>query len=96
MKDNVDNCDRYVSFVGISCDLNADKLIAILKKKLSQQQGAPEWHDYFKQKLQQQTKAGHDNLHFIGNQTNTLYEYFEQCQDQQALALLYRIEQECC
>lgn len=37
-----------------------------------------------------------DNLNFIGNQTNPLYEYFEVCEDTQALELLYKIEQECC
>lgn len=88
--------ERYSSFSGICCDLNADRLIALLDKNISSAKGDPRWHDYFAQKRAQQAKLGNDNLHFIGNQTNTLYEYFDACNDQEAKSLLYKIEQECC
>lgn len=95
--DNINNQgDRYLSFSGIQCDINADKLITLLETNINAGKGDKQWHTYFTIKRQQQMKLQHDNLHFIGNQTNTLYEFFEQCQDQPALQLLYQIEQECC
>ncbi|MFT6986040.1 MAG: hypothetical protein ACJAT7_001861 [Psychromonas sp.] len=96
MTEDNNHSDRYRSFCGLNCDLNADKLIAMLEQNMLAGNGAKEWHRYFALKRAQQNKSNHDNLHFIGNQTNTLYEYFEQCQDQDALQLLYKIEQECC
>jgi len=96
MSKNDQSIDRYNSFSGICCDLNADRLIALLDKNISCAKGDPRWHTYFAQKRELQTKLQHDNLHFIGNQTNTLYEYFDACDDQEAKSLLYKIEQECC
>lgn len=88
--------DRYVSFCGIDCDLKADKLMAMLEAHLEAGSGEAKWINYFQQKRAQQLKNKQDNLNFIGHQTNTLYEYFELCQDQEASKLLYQIEQECC
>ncbi|WP_198517362.1 N(2)-fixation sustaining protein CowN [Vibrio sp. HA2012] len=68
----------------------------MLENNLNQRKGQQQWHTYFDSKRQQQKKFGHDNLHFIGNQMNSLYEYLKQCDDQEALCLLYKIEQECC
>ena len=39
---------------------------------------------------------GRDNLNFVGNQLNVLYSYFAECDDSDALDLLYKLEQECC
>lgn len=88
--------DRYISFCGIECDANADKLISILNKHLELNNGGDNWVAYFRQKLSEQLKMERDNLHFIGNQINPLFEYFEACDDQFATDLLYQIEQECC
>lgn len=96
MSKNKTPADRYRSFSGITCNLNADRLIAILDSHISSADGDPKWQGYFTQKRELQIKLQHDNLNFIGNQTNTLYEYFLQCNDQTAQALLYQIEQECC
>ena len=90
------NTDRYVSFCGINCDIKADQLIALLEKNMNLGKGDPKWLTYFQQKRAQQMKSQHDNLNFIGHQTNTLYEYFEICNDEEATTLLYQIEQECC
>lgn len=87
--------DRYISFCGIACDANADKLVAILEKHLNSQHGGSEWVNYFQQKRAEQARMGGDNLHFIGNQLNPLFEYFQACSDDDADALLYQIEQEC-
>ncbi|WP_221073733.1 N(2)-fixation sustaining protein CowN [Agarivorans aestuarii] len=88
--------DRYVSFCNINCDENADRLISMLKQHLSAKRGGDLWLTYFHEKRAEQAKMQRDNLNFIGNQTNPLYEYFEVCEDIQALELLYKIEQECC
>lgn len=96
MSTNKQQTDRYSSFCGIDCDLNADRLIAMLETNISAGIGDKKWHIYFAQKRQQQAQLKHDNLNFIGHQTNTLYEYFELCGDQAAKELLYKIEQECC
>jgi len=88
--------DRYTSFVGLSCDANAAQLIAMLDNNIQAEKGDPKWRAYFIQKRQEQTSLDHDNLNFIGHQTNTLYEYFNACDDQEATSLLYKIEQQCC
>ena len=88
--------DRYISFSGIACDANADKLIAILKNHLTKSHGSVEWQRYFTDKIIEQKRMGRDNLNLVGNQTNPLYEYFNECEDQKATELLFKIEQECC
>lgn len=96
MKDAVEELDRYVSFCGLDCDGKADTLIAKLEGQLDSGSGGETWCQYFQQKRAEQAKMKRDNLHFIGNQLNPLYEYFEACEDASALELLYQIEQECC
>ncbi|MBF8999588.1 MULTISPECIES: N(2)-fixation sustaining protein CowN [Vibrio] len=96
MEKSDNTVDRYVSFEGIKCNQNADLLIGMLESNLNNQLGDDRWHTYFSDKRNQQHQRGHDNLHFIGNQLNMLFEYFKQCEDQPALDLLYKIEQECC
>lgn len=88
--------DRYISFCNIACDENSDKLIAMLNKHLDAKHGNPKWQEYFHLKCLEQKNMQRDNLNLIGNQTNPLYEYFTECADQEALDLLYQIEQECC
>lgn len=88
--------DRYISFCNIECDINADQLMAILEKHLNAGDGKQQWHSYFHNKRQEQEQMGRDNLNFIGNQLNVLYSYFNECNDEAALALLYKLEQECC
>ena len=96
MSEKIKSAERYESFLGICCDLNADRLIALLEKNISSGNGDKRWHTYFSQKREQQAKLQHDNLNFIGHQTNALYEYFDLCGDEEAKSLLYKIEQECC
>ncbi len=96
MTQNQEKSDRYISFCNIDCDQNADRIIAMLESNLNAQNGAAQWLTYFNDKRQQQLKRGHDNLHFVGNQLNMLYEYFRLCEDEAALELLYQVEQECC
>ena len=96
MSAKIKSAERYESFSGICCDLNADRLITMLEKNLNSGNGDPKWQTYFTLKREQQAKLEHDNLNFIGHQTNALYEYFAICEDEEAKSLLYKIEQECC
>lgn len=93
---NEPETDRYLSFTGIACDENADKLIGMLELHLTRKQGSKAWQQYFRAKLNEQKRMQHDNLNFVGCQTNPLYEYFGEVKDHEATKLLYRIEQECC
>lgn len=93
---NKANLERYTSFNNIACDANAYKLVQLLETHICQANGEERWQLYFKEKRNQQVLLKQDDLNFIGHQTNTLYEYFSSCEDQQALDLLYQIEQECC
>lgn len=88
--------DRYISFNGIACDANADKLMAILENHLRLNNGATQWQEYFIDKRKQQKRMNRDNLNLVGSQVNPLFEYFTDCGDDEALSLLYKIEQECC
>lgn len=88
--------DRYISFEGLDCDCRADKFIEMLKRNIESGNGDERWHRYFEQKFKHQEMTGQDHLYLVGSQMNALYEYLEQCEDQEALDLLYRLEQECC
>lgn len=88
--------DRYISFCNIECDQNADLLISLLDKHLDAGHGKEQWHSYFRSKQLEQKNMGRDNLNFVGNQLNVLYSYFAECDDSDALDLLYKLEQECC
>lgn len=91
-----DETDRYISFSGIACDENADKLITLLETNLSANHGSAQWQEYFNNKRVEQKRMKLDNLNLVGSQVNPLYEYFSECEDKEALDLLYKIEQECC
>lgn len=89
--------DRYVSFLDLNCDENANQLIAMLEQHLATSgKGDAQWQNYFREKQAQQAKMRQDNLHFIGSQMNNLYTYLELCEDEVALKLLWQLEQECC
>ncbi len=38
----------------------------------------------------------HDDLFFVSAQMNNLYSFFEELDNQEALQLLWKLEQECC
>lgn len=89
--------DRYVSFIGIPCDSNANELIACLDRYINTPgKGSSQWQEYFLNKRVQQLQMKHDNLYFIASQMNNLYSYFQECEDEEILDLLWNIEQECC
>ncbi|MFD2015777.1 N(2)-fixation sustaining protein CowN [Vibrio olivae] len=68
--------DRYISFCNIDCDNNANLLVSMLEHHLTANHGHAQWHSYFENKRQEQANMQRDNLNFVGNQLNMLYEYF--------------------
>jgi hypothetical protein len=47
-------------------------------------------------KLEQRIALGQDDLFFVGSQLNDLRSFFEEVKDDAALALLDKVEEECC
>ncbi len=88
--------DRYVSFCGIECDRWAQELMAYLVETLQKPETDSRWADYFGQKFAERQRMGQDELFFIGAQMNNLYSLFEACDDDAALEMLWRLEQQCC
>ncbi|MBN2905895.1 MAG: N(2)-fixation sustaining protein CowN [Rhodobacteraceae bacterium] len=86
--------DRYVSFLGMDCDGNADRLMAHLAGRMRDTD--TRWTAYFDKKLIEKERMGNDNLYFIGSQMNTLSAFFEEIDDAEAQALLWHLEQNCC
>lgn len=78
MKTHVE-ADRYVSFCGIECDLNARRFIQNLETCLERGLGEMRWRHYFRQKRTQQAQMGQDDLYFIGAQVNNLDTYLAGC-----------------
>lgn len=90
---NDETPDRYVTFRGIACDAHADRLCALLAARMA---GNPSrWVAYFERKLAENAQMGHDRLRFIGAQVNALMSFFEEEEDEEALALLLHIEHHC-
>jgi hypothetical protein len=90
---NDETPDRYVTFLGIACDRNAASLCDMLDARM--QGNDSHWVGYFEKKLAENARMGFDQLRFIGAQVNALQSFFEEEEDEQALALLWHIEHHC-
>ena len=94
--------DRYVTFKNIDCEGNSKRLIAMLRRHIDDPAKCNAFWSQFKDKLarvgQPQQTHGRclDELFLIHTYINNLYELFDEYQDSEALALLERIERECC
>ncbi|TCO72422.1 N(2)-fixation sustaining protein CowN [Rhodovulum euryhalinum] len=86
--------DRYVSFCGLDCTANADRLMEMLAARMAGNESR--WVGYFEKKLAEKARMGTDNLFFAGAQVNALRAFFEEVGDEAALALLWDLEQNCC
>lgn len=88
--------DRYVSFQGIDCDGNASLVMACIVRLTA----APEHHDafwdYFMQKRNGGSGPRPDDLFLIHSNINQVRELFEASGDAEAMALLLKLEEECC
>lgn len=91
-----DERDRYVSFVGLDCNGQARRLIALLRPYLDDPEKTNPFWQFFARKLAPESGPRHDELFLIHAHLNTLRDQLEMLGDDTALALLERIEVECC
>jgi hypothetical protein len=88
--------DRYVSFIGIDCDGNARRVIELIEKHLAEPgQPEPFW-EYFMSKRTPSSGPVPDDLFLVHSHINQIRELFEKLADEDALALLFNLEEECC
>ena len=94
--------DRYVSFIGIEGDKNSRELIALLRRHIDDPDKSNRFWEMFKGKLELVGKPDQnsgrclDELFLIHAYINNISELFELYDDQPALALLEKIENESC
>ncbi len=92
--------DRYVTYTNIDCEGNSRRLMEMLRRHIDDPAKTNAFWEKFKERL---ATVGReidgriiDELFLIHNYVNNLYEIFEEYEDEEALKLLDRIEQECC
>lgn len=88
--------DRYISFEGIDCAGNARRLMEYLDHHLAIPGRSNAFWEYFAGKRAGNAVTKPDDLFLIHANINQFREFFEQWDDQDALALLLQIEEECC
>jgi len=88
--------DRYISFIGLDCDLKAAGLMAHIRRYIDDPQHSNAFWEYFKKKAAGGSGPRPDDLFLIHSNLNQIRELFEQKQDKEALSLLDSIEEECC
>jgi hypothetical protein len=88
--------DRYVSFSGIDCNGNARRVMALIEKYLTEcGQDEPFWK-YFINKRTPRSGPVPDDLFLVHSHINQIRELFEAIGNEEALALLFLLEEECC
>lgn len=93
MQANAKSTDRYLSFDGIDCDGNARRIMELIDQHQDAQN--PFWI-YFAAKRHPRSGPPPDDLFLVHCHLNQIRELFEERSDQQALDLLYALEEECC
>lgn len=88
--------DRYLTFKGLNCDGKAAQILERIQQCLDQSDSASPWQTYFRLKLERRQALGQDALFFVGSQITQIREFFEAYNDQEALALIERVEEDCC
>lgn len=88
--------DRYVSFVGLDCDGQARRLVELLRPYMEDPARSNAFWALFARKLDPQSGPRHDDLFLIHAHLNILRDQLELHADHAALALLDKIEHECC
>lgn len=91
-----DTRDRYCSFVGLDCNGQAQRLVALLRPYIDDPARTNGFWQLFARKLAAESGPKHDALFLIHAHLNILREQLEMHEDTVALALLDQIEIECC
>ena len=91
--------DRYVSFEGIDCDRNAALVIGHVRRLVSHDGDSNPFWARFMNKVERSgrgdTGVG-DALFLVHANINFIRELFEEREDEEAMALLEQLEEECC
>ena len=88
--------DRYVSFDGIDCDGNAQRIMACIERLLDLPGRSNAFWEYFMKKRAGGSGPKPDDLFLIHSNINQVRELFETWEDEEAMSLLVRLEEECC
>lgn len=88
--------DRYISFDGIDCDGNASRVMTCILHHVAIPERNTVFWDYFMKKRAGGSGPRPDDLFLIHSNINQVRELFETWQDQEAMALLAQLEEECC
>ena len=88
--------DRYVSFVGLDCNGQAQRLISMLRPYMEDPEKNNAFWQLLARKLNPESGPRHDELFLIHAHINILRDQLELHDDAAALELLDQIEQECC
>lgn len=88
--------DRYVSFTDIDCDGNACRIMACIDRHLAIPERNNAFWEHFARKRAGGSGPKPDALFLIHSNINQVRELFETWQDDEALALLEQLEEECC
>jgi N(2)-fixation sustaining protein CowN len=101
-KENLQACvchkpaDRYVSFDGIDCDGNARLVMGFIARNIATSDIEQPFWNYFMAKRTPKSGPAPDDLFLVHSHINQIREFFEECGDQEALDLLFKVEEECC
>ncbi|BCR04357.1 hypothetical protein DESUT3_14260 [Desulfuromonas versatilis] len=94
--------DRYKTFIGIDCEGNSKRLMAMLRRHIDDPGKSNPFWEKFKEKLDQIAQGTPvngrqlDELFLIHSYINNIHDFFEEQDDQEALLLLRQVEEECC
>ena len=88
--------DRYLSFDGIDCNGNANRVMALIERNLAESENNSPFWEYFTAKRKPRSGLPPDDLFLVHCHINQIRELFEERADGEALALLARLEEECC
>lgn len=88
--------DRYVSFAGIDCAGNARRIMARIDQHLAMPGRCNAFWEYFNKKRAGGSGPKPDDLFLIHANINQVRELFETWDDAAGMALLVRLEEECC
>ncbi len=100
MSDQRERPDRYRSFIGIDCMGDSRRLAAAISRHINDPAKTDAFWEAFKVKLAQAAtgddRYAPDELRLICGAVTYIEELFERYGDDEGLALLHRVEEECC
>jgi hypothetical protein len=88
--------DRYKTFEGIDCEGNSRQVMSLIEQYARRAEKDRAFWDYFMAKRQPRSGPKPDNLFLIHCNINQIRELFDTYGDEEAQALLVRLEEECC